>query len=303
MIKFNDKEFIIAIILAIFSSLLSGAFFIISLKGLEISNGIVFFTILSIFEFIIMGFYILIKNDKIILPHKRYILNSFFYSVATILFFTIINKTNIIILSEIITLNILIFISFQLLHHKNVVNKKMILKLIIGGVIVIVAILVIYGFNKTSLNEDIIIIAIIVTLFYSISNYLFSHDSKHSHNKTNFIFWLIFFQVLIGLTITTIFNMNVKLNMNVIIYSLLAGVFLFLSTIIMIYSYHRIKNFSNVSRLIGTSILFILGETSTIFISLLYGIFIGSLNIYIIISIILLIVAIYIISSVEEKIK
>jgi drug/metabolite transporter (DMT)-like permease len=303
VVKLNDKTFISAMILTMLSSILSGAFFIIALKSLDVSNGLMFFTLVSLFELAMLLGYMVIRNKKIAFPKKKYIANSISYSVATILFLLLMNESNIITLSEIFTINIIIFIFFQISKHKDIINRKIIFKLFVGGVFVVLALLFAYGFNNVSLSPIVIIIAIIITFLYGLSNYLFSHNSKHSYTKTNFMFWLIVFQLLISSTATAVFDFSTPLDWTLVGYSLIGSISLFLSTIIMIYSYHNIKDYAPVSRLIGTSVLFVLSETDVVFISLFYEIFINALNTYMVISVVLIVIAIYIISSIEERIK
>lgn len=303
MVKLSDREFIIAMVLSTISSILMGAFFIIALKGIDISNGSAFFTFASAVEMALVIGYMIFEHKKIAFPKKKYILNSLIFTTATILFLLLMTKTNVIVLSEIFTINILIFILFQVLHHRNIVNRVMVLKLFAGGVMIILAIMLAYGFEGISLSLPVFAIAMVITLLYGVSNYLFSHNSKHSYTKSNLIFWLVLFQLLVSSVTTSIFNFSVALTPNIIFYGLLGGVVLFLSTIIMIYSYHKIKDYTPASNLVGTSVLFVLSETDVVFISLFYGMFVGALSIYTILSLGLLVLAVYIISSVEEKIK
>ncbi len=191
----------------------------------------------------------------------------------------------------------------QIAYHKDIVHRGIILKLLSGGIVAIIAILVVYGFDSAKIGTITLLLTIVLTLLYGIANYWFSHNSKHSYTKTNFIFWLILFQLLITTSATVMFGFALKPSFKLLFYGFIGALTLFASLFLMIYSYQMIKEYAPVSRLISTSVLFILSETDVVFISVFYDIFVKSLNIATICSLALLLFAIYILSTVEEKIE
>jgi len=132
------------------------------------------------------------------------------------------------------------------------------------------------------------------------SSYAMSHKIKHTKNKFNFLLW-VSLVIFILSSLSLVFNITGKINNNIIIYSLLSGIVLFLFLYSFIEAFDKLKTYDGKSRFSKTIIISILSETDILFISLFYLIFIGTINQYIIIGIIFLFLGLAVISFIHRE--
>jgi len=132
------------------------------------------------------------------------------------------------------------------------------------------------------------------------SSYAMSHKIKHTKNKFNFLLW-VSLVIFILSSLSLVFNIQGKINNNIIIYSLLSGIVLFLFLYSFIEAFDKLKTYDGKSRFSKTIIISILSETDILFVSLFYLIFIGTINPYIIIGIIFLFLGLAVISFIDRE--
>ncbi len=301
-----DKGFLRSIVLALLSSLLMGGWLILSMVAIQSYNTVDYYMLMSFFAFAFFLAFQAFRKKQVRQPKPRVIANGALFSIESIIFLSIVNSQNIVMLSALITLNIIVFTIINIFLHKEVLNKHIMARILVSSLLIIIAVDLIYTFNQstgfTALDPQDFYVAFLLVVLFGATNYLFSYNSKRVVNEENFIFWIL----LAGFVVSTLafasLGTGIDVHRAIIYYSMAGGLLLFAGISSMVYSYRYLAYYKNVMRFVGTNVLFLLSETDVIFISVLYVLFgIGAINSDIIASIALILVSMIVISTIEDK--
>ena len=300
-----DKGFIRSILLSLFSSLLLGGWLILSMVAIQSYRPVDYYMLMSFFAFVSLLIFQAFRKKHVRQPKFRTLLNGAVFSIESLLFISIVNSRNIVMLSVLITLNIIIFTIINIVMHKEVLNRHIAFRVILSSLLIIAAVDIIYGFNQNTgfnaLSQSDFGVAFLLVLLFGLTNYLFSYNSKRVINEENFIFWIMLTGFVISTLAFALFGTGIDIQRAIINYSMVGGLLLFAGISSMVYSYKYLANYKNVMRFVGTNVLFLLSEMDVVFISILYSIFIGVINDDIVVSIVLILISMAVISTVEDK--
>jgi hypothetical protein len=275
------------------------------MKAIEIQTPMNYFVLML---FSVLAFYSAFeyfRKRKIELPRPRTVANGILFSFSFALFLSIVNVSNIVMLSALTTLNVIVFTAINSLHHKEVVNAKVVAKLFVAAILILAAVEVIYLFNQqtgfTALSQNDFAVAFVLIFSFGASNYLLSHNSKRTTNEENFMLWIFVVSATVAMIAFIASGAGLQLSRAIIAYAVTGGLVMFISVVTTVYSYRYMKNYKGISRFIGTNVLFLVSETDVIFISGIYAVFVGAINPDVILSILLIVCAMFIVSTIENE--
>jgi len=292
-----DKNFIKASISSAMSSMFFALFILLVLKIAYIEFA---FFVSSFILFISSYFILKIKKYKVFLPTKSTIATAILFSLSIILYLYFMSSKNIIILQAIVSFSIIVFVLIHTIRHKDIIDSSAIKFLIIGMVFVTGSLFLFYNFSSVFRSLSFLIISIIIMLLFGFSSYMMSHKIKHTRNKFNFLLWVSLVAMIMS-SFSLFLNFQNSISQHDIIYSAFAGIFFFIFLFSLIEGYDKIKEYGGKSRFSKTIIVSILSETDILFISLFYAIFIGTINLYVILGAILLFFGLAIISLIHRE--
>jgi hypothetical protein len=300
-----DKGFIRSIILSLASSLTLGGWLLLSMKAISTYPALDYYILMSFFAFIFLMVWQALRNKPISRPKPRVIVNGVLFAAELMIFLSIVNSQNIVMLSALITLNIIVFTIINIFLHKEVINKHIAIRITVSALLIIAAVDLIYGLNEstgfTALTQADFYMAFLLVIIFGITNYMFSYNSKRVVNEENFIFWILLSGFTFSMLLFAAIGSGLDVERGLIYYAMAGGMLMFAGISSMAYGYRYLAYYKNVMRFVGTNVLFLLSEMDVIFIAILYSIFIDAISSYVLGAIALILFSMVVISTIEDR--
>ncbi len=226
---------------------------------------------------------------------KYAILTGVFFGLANAMLMSIFSYKDSAIIYSLISPTVLVFITLQVFVNRKKISRSGILKLSVGGAAATLGFvsLSFSGLNTSLVSEYDIFLSIILIALYGTAGFLLTETGLKSKNIGGPMLTIGVFEI-----ITMLFFLpfsGLKFSTTGLGYAFLAGMIVSAGVIISFLGYRSLQGSRRAMSY--SSIIYILSESETLILVLLYMLFVGRLDIYVIASVLLIAAAIWYLSK------
>lgn len=216
------------------------------------------------------------------------------FGIANGVLLSIFTYKDSVVVYSFISPTVIVFILLELLVNKARINKTTKLKLIFGGALAAIGFLSLsfLGLNVSLVNLYDVAISVFLIVLYGTAGFLLTETGLRSKSTLNPATNIGLFELLAMLLFLP-FGYR-SLSFNGVDLALLAGIIVSIGVMISFSGYASVRKGKNAVPY--SSIIYILSEMETLFLLVFYSVFVGRLNAYIILSIILITAAVWYLS-------
>ncbi|MCL5009761.1 MAG: hypothetical protein M1433_02165 [Candidatus Parvarchaeota archaeon] len=227
------------------------------------------------------------------------ILTGVFFGASNILLLSIFNYKDSAIIYSLIAPTIIVFVIMQVLVNRRSMDGKEAIKLVIGGAMAGTGfiLLSLSGLDVSIISFHDILISLVLIISYGIAGFLLTETGLKSRNTGSSMLTVAIAEIAAMLLFYPFYA--AKFSYVGVQYSFLAG---FIVSFGIAFSFVGYKTLSKSKKAISySSILYILSEMETLFLVVIYSIFVGSLTLATVASIALIAVSVWYLSMESDK--
>ena len=237
---------------------------------------------------------VLLRKERVVFSFYP-VVTGVLYGLANVLLLSIFSFRNSAVVYSLISPTIIVFIIAEIFINRKKIIKRNVKNLAVGGGIAGIGffVLSLSGLNLSIITPYDIFLSIILIVLYGLAGFFFTQTGLKS-GKTYFpIIVIDIFEIVTILPFLLFYRFQIPINGLTIAF--LAGLVVSVGIIISFVGYGTLEK--SRKAIPYSSVMYILSEMETLFLLLFYSIFVRILNLYIIGSILLIILAIWYLSK------
>lgn len=223
------------------------------------------------------------------------VLTGIFFGAANAILISIFSYKDSAVIYSLISPTVLVFIVLQVMINRKIIRRSRLLKLAAGGIVATLGFvsLSFSGLNTSLITAYDVFLSVILIILYGTGGFLMTETGLKSRNTGNSMLTIGVFEV-----ITMLFFLpfsGSKFSYIGLPYAFIAGLIISVGVAVSFLGYLSLQG--NKKALPYSSIIYILSESNTLILVLFYTLFVGRLNAYIILSVLLIAAAIWYLSK------
>ncbi len=216
------------------------------------------------------------------------------YGISNIVLLSIFSYRNSAVVYSLISPTVLVFIVLEVIVNRSKIKKENRLKLLAGGGLAGFGfiLLSLNGLNFSLINTYDIAISVILIVLYGAAGFFYTQTGLRTKRKYNSILNITAFEIFTSMFFLSFYHST--LHVSGLPIAFLAGLVVSIGVVISFIEYGHIKEGAHA--ISYSSIIYVLSEMETLFLLLFYSIFVGILNPFVIVSVLIIAAAVWYLS-------
>jgi len=236
----------------------------------------------------------LFKKQKLYLNYYA-IATGIAFGIANAVLMSIFSYKDSAIIYSLIAPTIIVFVLMDILVNKAKIKKGNTVKFLLGGIIATIGfvLLAFNGLNLSLITTYDVIISVFLIVVYGIAGFLLTQTGLKSKSNYSSITTIAVFELVTMLAFIPF--SGYRFSFTGLQFSFIAGLIVSIGVIISFLGYNSLQKSSHA--IAYSSIMYILSEMETIFLVIIYSVFVGRLSIFTFFSILLIVAAVWYLSK------